>query len=770
MSGFRLTTQAGLVLAIVATGLIGAVLTFNTMGVYRELNIDFQRESLKDIAGLEVRNEIKRAGAILSDVGLGMQKSPEVRESLRSRSAERITLALSTQFRQGAVTANVIRIVNLGLYDESLRYVGGATKVHSPQAVAHGWCPDLISRAAVRQGAERLRVIEGVCVHDGRPYYASLVPVGGLKSFGFLLLALDPVMTLEQVGPELGMPMRLVLPGGEVVYQSADWESSPDVPMLVADYVLKSDAGEPALHVIVSRPLSGLKERLDFTERRLIAVNIIVICLTVLVALLFLKKFIFNPLNRLRSQIQSGSLAETSPDRRFISFSALGDLYETLQRQAITDPLTGLYNRALFEDRLKQFIAQGKRSGAGAAVFMMDMARFKEINDSLGHHVGDEVLRQVAGRIRGALRESDTLARFGGDEFAAILPGASEEYTRRVSGKIRASLDPEFHVHGHVISATLGIGASLYPAHARDVSTLMRFADIALYQAKRRDEFFALYRPPGEARSNSGHAPVAALRELIEHDALRVAYQPLIAVSSGRTNYFEALVRCDHPELRRFSVDRAIELAERNDLIRPLTDRVFSMVCSDLARWRRFQPGIKVGVNVSMSDMQDTTLISRLKTRLQQFEVPATSIVIEVTEIGVMDDIDRVQANIRQLAGTGFTVAIDDFGTGQASLARLRKLPVHCIKIDKSFVMEMESDTDAEKIVRATIDLGHDLGIRVVAEGVQSEAIFDRLCSLGCDTLQGFHISKPLKPDKVIGWLAAVAGRFSTGAQVERLS
>ncbi|MEA3411018.1 MAG: bifunctional diguanylate cyclase/phosphodiesterase [Pseudomonadota bacterium] len=761
MSVFRLTIQAGLVLAIVITGLIGAVLSFNTMGVYRELNIDFQRESLEEITGLEVHNQIKHAGAILSEVGLGIQKDPEVREALRGADPGPVTLALSTQFRQGAVTANVIRIVKLGLYDGALGYIGGATKVSSPDAAAYGWCPELISRAATRQGAERLQVLEGVCVHDGRPYYASLVPVGGLRPFGYLLLALDPVMTLEGVGPELGMPVRLVLSGGEVVYESPEWNSSPEMPLLVADYVLPDEKGDTALHILVAKPLSRLQERLDFTERRLIAVNVVVICLTVLIALLFLKKFIFVPLNRLRMQIQAGTLGETSPDQRLISFSALGDLYETLERQAITDPLTGLYNRALFEDRLKQFIAQGKRSGSKAAVFMMDMTRFKEVNDSLGHHVGDELLRQVASRIRGGLRESDTLARFGGDEFALILPGAGEEYTRRVSGKIRAALDPEFHVHGHVISATLSIGASLYPAHARDVSNLMRYADIALYHAKRQGEFFALYRQADGGNASAEHAPVEALRELIEQDGLRVAYQPLISASTGQVSYYEALIRCDHPELRRFSVEQAIELAERNDLIRPLSDRVFGLVCSDLARWRRFQPAIKVGVNVSMSDMQDTMLIGRLESQLQVHGVPAASIIIEVTESGVMQDVDRVQTNIKLLADAGFTVAIDDFGTGQASLARLRKLPVHCIKIDKSFVMEMETDTDAEKIVRATIDLGHDLGIRVVAEGVQSEPIYRQLSGLGCDTLQGFHISRPLPPERVIPWSVAAASRFA---------
>jgi len=761
VSAFRLTIQSGLVLAIVVTGLIGAVLSFNTMSAYRELNIAFQQEFLRKIIGLEVHNEIRRAAARLSEVGLDIQTDPAVREALLSATPEQIDLTLSSQLEQGAVTDNTLRIVKLGLYDDSLHYLGGSSEPDSLAAVASGWCPKIISRAGTRQGAERRLILEGICVHEGRPYYVSLVPVGGPSPFGYLLLALDPVMSLESVGQELGMPVRLVLAGGEVAYESPGWDSSADIPKYVADYVLPDDDGEPALNIAVMKPLSGLQERLDFTERRRIAVNIVEICLTVLVVLLFLRKFFFNPLSRLRSQIQSGTLAEAAPDQRLVSFSALGDLYDTLQRQAITDPLTGLYNRALFEDRLKQFIAQAKRSGARAAVFMMDMSRLKEVNDSLGHVVGDELLRQVASRIKGGLRESDTLARFGGDEFAALLPGADEETARRVSEKIRASLYPEFRVHGHVISATLCIGASLYPAHARNVSRLVRFAEIALYRAKHRVEFFAVYRQAAGGNSSAEHAPVAALRELIEQAGLRVAYQPLIATSSGRIHYFEALIRCDHPELRRFSVEQMIELAERNGLVCPLTDRVFDLVCADLARWRHFKPEIKVGVNVSMSDMQDTMLIDRLESRLKAHGVPATAITVEVTESGVMQDVDRVQANIRLLADSGFTVAIDDFGTGRASLARLRKLPVHCIKIDKSFVMEMESDADAEKIVRATIDLGHDLGIRVVAEGVQSEPIYHQLCALGCDSLQGFHISKPLAPDRVIPWTAAVVDRFA---------
>lgn len=484
------------------------------------------------------------------------------------------------------------------------------------------------------------------------------------------------------------------------------------------------------------------------------------------------KRIVLDPLHQLRLQLQRRSQSSSTSGhrrraRRLLSIDSLSALYDRLEEMAITDPLTGLYNRVLFEDRLKQLIADSHRSAKRAAVLMLDMNRFKQVNDTLGHPVGDELLRQVAQRMTHALRETDTLARFGGDEFAIILSGTRAHDIQAVADKLKRVVEAEFRIHGHPISTSLSVGASLFPEHAQDVTSLMQFADIALYQAKRSEERFAIYAPDNDHAYSAERIAAQALRTIIENGGLGLVYQPVLMSDSRQVDYFEALVRCSYPDLQGRTVEETIALAERNALIRPLTNWLIDAVCRQLALWRRRHPQMRAGINISMYDLRDETLATHFRHALRRHKLPATALVVEIAESSIMQNTRRVVANLQRLADLGLELAIDDFGTGHASLRHLKNLPVHALKIDHSFVMDMDNNLDDEKIVRATIDLAHDLGITVTAEGVNSESLFERLIDLNCNALQGFHIAKPLPAEQVVGWYANESTRFLAHTNLE---
>ncbi len=430
------------------------------------------------------------------------------------------------------------------------------------------------------------------------------------------------------------------------------------------------------------------------------------------------------------------------------------------QRQALHDSLTDLPNRTLLRDRLQQAILIGDREKTSVALLIMDLDRFKDVNDTLGHHTGDELLQQVGVRLRSIVRASDTVARMGGDEFAIVLPvAANAAVAARVAQSLVKALEKPFTLAGHQVSVGSSVGIAMYPEHGTDVKTLMRHADVAMYVAKRAGSGHAIFAWEQDAHNPDRLGMIGELRAAIEQDELVLYYQPKVSLQTGRCDRVEALVRWQHPQRGLIPPDDFIPLAEQTGLIKSLTQWVIHTALRQCRTWLDEGLDIAVGVNLSMRNLHDPDLVEQISQLLAVTGVPAAALKLEVTESALMTDPLRALGSLARLRAIGVEIAIDDFGTGHASLSYLKQMPVEEIKLDRSFVRDMTSDKNDYTIVRSTIELAHDLGLRVIAEGVEDQATWDMLVKLGCDLAQGYHMSRPLPEAALRQWFAASAER-----------
>ena len=382
------------------------------------------------------------------------------------------------------------------------------------------------------------------------------------------------------------------------------------------------------------------------------------------------------------------------------------------------------------------------------------MIRFKYVNDMLGHHIGDLLLKKVVERISDELRESDTLGRLGGDEFIVVLPDTDAEQAAQVALKIIRSMKRQFDVLDHKIFASVVIGIALMPEHGEDADTLLRNADYAMYTAKALHQGYAIFDPSSTENINVARMSLdGVLNEDIERNDLFLVYQPVIEVRTGQVSYLEALLRWRKPDGKILLPDAFIRAAEQSGLIRQLSEWVIEVACRQLASLQQDYPGLRTGINLSMHNLHDFNLMESIRGSLDSNRLKPESLLLEITETGVMLDPEQVIETLQQLSELGLHLSIDDFGTGHSSLVYLKRLPVHTLKVDKSFVVDMDTDEDNASIVHATIDLAHNLGLTVTAEGVETLAVFDRLQGMGCDYYQGYYIGKPMGMDALRRWL-----------------
>jgi len=425
-----------------------------------------------------------------------------------------------------------------------------------------------------------------------------------------------------------------------------------------------------------------------------------------------------------------------------------------LIHQALHDELTGLPKRNLLYDRLQQAIHQAQRGRHHAALLIMDLDRFKEINDTLGHQSGDELLKQVGSRLQHALRKSDTVARLGGDEFAILVPTCHVEQAVQLANKVALIMDPPYPINGMEVSIQPSIGIAVYPQHGEDVDSLMRHADVAMYQAKQQGGGWMVYTTESDPHSLQRLALIQDLRLAIENENLTLYYQPELDLVTGNVAGVEALARWNHPQRGLVPPDEFIAIAERSGQIKTLTALVLRQAFQQYHAWRRLGAPLRISVNLSARNLHDTELPAYIGQLLAAWNVPAADIRLEITESAMLADPAKAKRILMEFDAMGLGLAIDDFGTGYSSLAYLKQLPVSTIKIDKSFVMNMTHDADDASIVHATIDLAHNLGLKVVAEGVETAETWSALKKLGCDHLQGYFISRPVPADELARWLA----------------
>jgi diguanylate cyclase (GGDEF)-like protein len=426
----------------------------------------------------------------------------------------------------------------------------------------------------------------------------------------------------------------------------------------------------------------------------------------------------------------------------------------TLRRQAdvnehlaMHDSLTGLPNRRMLTAEAAKLAA----AGTPGALVLLDLDRFKEVNDALGHSFGDELLKEVANRLEAAARDSDVVARLGGDEFALLVTAVeSPEHAMSVGRRIAQVFDEPFRIGGVLLDVEPSTGVALMPDHAADVDELLQRADVAMYQAKNGHTGIALYDPSQDANSLERLSTLTELRAAIGiGGGLHLLYQPTVDLTSGEIVGVEALIRWQHPTRGLVAPIDFIPLAEGTGLIAPLTEMVLNMALAQCRSWLDEGLALPIAVNLSARNLLETDLPERVGAALVSHRVPAELLVLEITESAVVEDPIRAEQVVRRLVALGVRIALDDFGTGYSSMVSLTRLPLDCLKVDRSFVADLDTGGPGEVIVTASIRLAHDLGMRVVAEGVETTAQLDRLKELNCDVVQGYLMARPLPPGDI---------------------
>ncbi|MGD8783793.1 MAG: EAL domain-containing protein, partial [Thioalkalispiraceae bacterium] len=482
------------------------------------------------------------------------------------------------------------------------------------------------------------------------------------------------------------------------------------------------------------------------------------VMLLTLVSYIVLELNFIRPIAKVASSLKAeakGHEVNELPDVRAAEIRDLTDAFIELRQQvhtrqlalehiAMHDSLTSLPNRALLMDRLNQSILNTQRRKRSLALLMLDLDRFKEINDTLGHQTGDALLQQVGVRLRNVLRDSDTVARLGGDEFAVLLSNVNETNALRIAAAIHEQLEKVYDVYEHSLYVGASIGVAIFPQHGETAQTLLQHADVAMYGAKRSNSNIMLYDREQDEHSLTQLSVLSDLRGAIENEEFVLQYQPKLTIEDSQIYGAEALIRWQHPKHGLIMPDEFIPAAEQTGLIKRISNWVLDTAIRDCQRLHQKGHKVNFSVNLSVWDIQDPNINLNITEKLEKWGLSAKYITLEITERVMMAEPERARQVLKNLAAMGLNVVIDDFGTGFSSLVYLKQLPVSMLKIDKSFVVDMMRDESDAAIVHSIIDLAHNLGLQVVAEGVESDQTWSWLKTWNCDHAQGFYISEPL--------------------------
>jgi len=757
----QINLLTGLMIMIILLGVISAATVFVNAHTYRDLAYDFQHQYMTQMLAAETAGILEEEERNALGLGLSIQNSENFWEVFKTSDTDTISALLDELYQQAKVTPNLVNLVAYFIFDTDFVLLGRSSR-RGTTAVDGGmlFCPSLVDRARQRTGPARLEPLHQLCLRDGQAYLAILVPVGEQPLSGYLQVVIDPVPQLQRIGSRLKMPVQIRRKDGTILHSTPGWATERSAHEVRVNYPLSAGDSRPVLIISAQRNPDPLVVQIEKTNKRLQIVVVLIILATVALALLILRYSVLKPLRDISQLFRIGrkrdsAAADIVPEgSEPVSFQALGQLYETLHDMAIRDPLTGTYNRALLEDRLKQVIVEHRRTPGKAAILLIDLVRFKYVNDLLGHHVGDLLLREVVERVGHVLRESDTLARLGGDEFVIILPDTDAAQASQVAEKIIQSMTPQFEVDKHKLSTAVTIGIALMPDHGEDVETLLRNADYAMYSIKNKRRGYALYDPATREDIEVDRMQLdGILNEDIQRNDLFLVYQPVIEFGTQRISYLEALVRWRQPDNRILMPGDFVRVAEQSGLIRQLSAWIIDTVCRELIMLQQDTPGLRAGINLSMHNLRDLDLKEQIQDALSRYHLSPDDLLLEITETSVMLDPDQVTATLGQLAEMGLSLSIDDFGTGHSSLVYLKRLPVNMLKVDRSFVVDMDTDEDNFSIVRATIDLAHSLGLAVTAEGVETGAVYAQLRGMGCDYYQGYYVGTPKDREAIAEWL-----------------
>ncbi len=490
--------------------------------------------------------------------------------------------------------------------------------------------------------------------------------------------------------------------------------------------------------------------------------------LVILLLMGFFTKVITQPLRKLQEWSRNVAKGETDNEVKLDTYikevdslssdlehmrQSLVELAERMHYKAMHDELTGLPNRTLNDDRLDQAVTRATRENGSFAVLLLDLDRFKDINDTLGHGIGDEVLRVVSSRLNTGIRESDTISRIGGDEFCAIIEGTERVVAENIAMKLANTIEPPFQVNGHTLQVGTSIGIAVFPDDGRTAELLIQHADVAMYEAKYKGLKVASYHEDMDRHRFEDMQLSVELRDGLDTGQFEAVFQPKIDLRTNTVCGCELLTQWKHPRYGIILPEKFIPLAERENLVGQLTLKVFADNAVDLKKIINNHDQFQVSINVSPINLLDTSLLEELKEIMSTTEFPVARLSMEVTENAIMSNPLRSARVLEEFARAGIQVSVDDFGTGYSSLSYLQKFPINELKIDKSFVIGLHQESNNYPIVNATIAMAHDLGMTVIAEGVEELRVLKILAKLGCDCVQGHYFSRSLLYEDLVRWL-----------------
>lgn len=781
MNRYHFSMRASVGLIILLMGLLGVLLAVTTGNVYQRFVLDNQREIFEDLADIKVNLILSETIQSTADLGMSIQATEELRKVFRERDGGKINAYLHDQFHQFVVSASLLKLMQVYALDKDFAVVGYADEDGGRYSPRDMPCRGLLQQARQREGYSRLKILSGLCASESGARVAVIVPLGGLRMEGYLLLGVDPTPNLVHVEEEMGMPLRLLFANGGLAYVSEEWNALPGQEnLLFWRYSLTGMSGEAVYDFHFSADMAPLYAKLDETRQIMFLIAALSTFLAMAVSVVMLQKSALDPLARLTRHLRrvrkdkkhlgekvtvKGSQEITELSERFNEMSSeLHVLYKTLERMAYTDMLTRLPNRAVFYDRLGQAVHMAQRQNTPFALMVMDLDKFKWVNDNLGHHVGDKLLREIASRLKRCMRKSDTVARLGGDEFAALLPGILEyEDSRHMADKILEHVAQPLYIDGHDLSCGVSIGIAHCPVHGADGDLLMQRADVAMYHAKNQRQGFMIYEPRLDEHSLNRLDLERELETAIGNGHLEIHYQPKIDLRAGKVIDVEALIRWRHPLRGYLLPEQFIPRIEQSNLIHRMTQWVFAHALRDCASWHARGLMVGLSINLSRRNLDDTRIIDLAKSLLSQHGIEPAWLSLELSESVMVADSDRVSQVLEGLHGLGLRLAVDHFGGGHFSLASLGRLPLEEIKIDQAFIHKMCHGNSETMLVRSMIDLAHNIGLKAVAKGVETPQARDQLLEMGCDRAQGFLFCVPCGFEDMTAWLEK---RLSQGPQV----
>lgn len=900
------------------------------------------RLSMEKLIRLKAEDLLKELANKSSDLTHGLHRAEGFHQALSHQDVKMLEANMREQFHSFYVTTEVLKLEALAALGPDMALIAEAADGALPWGSFLSGCSSLVKQAGSRKGAERMKVMAGMCVSGRRPYHVVIQPIGGLRLDGYLAVVTDPSHNLRQIEAALDMPLSIRLSDRTMLHRSENWPEQGRISdSILAEYHLKSNDSQPLLILEMADDVRPLYSYLPQT-RLMVMLSVLLITLTgIFFAVWVLRRTTLNPLQMLTDHLRrvrgdrsllgqqvritgtreiqelaagfndmtmeldknrnemeesninlklinvlsarlnmklevdailqettstlmeyvkpysvmidllenngktltvaasnglaqsdfpecftrqlAGSMTEkafqagkpilascASKDvpppirsalagRGIISLMIIPLIYdskpigsiillyrtaldwfnskldtlnaigqtislalanarqlENFEYQALHDSLTGLANRTLLHQQFNKMAGE-LPPDASIGLFLLDLDRFKEINDTLGHQVGDDLLCEIGPRFDVALHEQNyLLARLGGDEFVVIISGAFDDHQMLELGRrLRQHLKAPFSVGGMVLELDASIGVAVYPEHGNDSHGLLQFADVAMYEAKRSGAGILLYEPSLDKHTPERLALMVELGPAIEAGQMVLHYQPKLDLSIGRITGFEALVRWQHPAQGLLFPDKFIPMAETSDVIHFLTIEVLDRALEQQRAWKEAGLHYSVAVNLSARNLQDDRFLNVLKEMLKKHGAEKDDLELEITESALMYDPDRALLLLQQISDLGVSLSIDDFGTGFSSMGYLRRMPIDTLKIDRLFIREMLVASQDSIIVSSTIGLAHNLGMKVVAEGVEDLATLKALAGMGCNLIQGYHISKPRPWDELAAWVPA---------------